>query len=41
MASAALRVLAMAYKEIPEKLDKTEVNLIENELVFAGMVGND
>lgn len=39
MAATALRVLAMAYKEIPEKPEKTEVSLIENELIFAGMVG--
>ena len=39
MAKEALRVLACAYKEIDHKPTKEEVENIENELIFVGMVG--
>jgi len=39
MADSALRVLAMAYKHLPEIPKTTGINALENELVFVGMVG--
>ena len=39
MAQEALRVLAMAYKEIDHIPTKEEMKNIENELIFVGMVG--
>ena len=39
MAKEALRVLACAYKEIDHKPTKEEIENIENELIFVGMVG--
>ena len=39
MAKEALRVLAMAYKEIDHIPNKEEMKTIENDLIFIGMVG--
>lgn len=39
MADSALRVLAMAYKDMTATLFKTETNNWETDLVFVGMVG--
>ncbi len=39
MAKEALRVLACAYKEIDHKPTKEELENIESELIFIGMVG--
>ena len=39
MAKEALRVLACAYKEIDHKQTKTELENIEEDLTFIGMVG--
>ena len=39
MAQEALRVLAMAYKEIDHIPTKEEMKNIENDLIFVGMVG--
>lgn len=39
MAKEALRVLACAYKEIDHKPTKTELENIEEDLTFIGMVG--
>ena len=39
MAKAALRVLACAYKEIDHKPTKEEMENIESNLIFVGMVG--
>ena len=39
MAENALRVLAMAYKEIDHVPSKQEMNNIEKDLIFVGMVG--
>lgn len=39
MASAALRVLAMAYKTIDNLPEFISSEIIENELIFVGMVG--
>lgn len=39
LASNALRVLAMAYKIIDKLPEHNDMSLIENELVFIGMVG--
>ncbi len=39
MAKEALRVLACAYKEIDHKPTKEEMENIESELIFIGMVG--
>ncbi|MFO7656748.1 MAG: calcium-translocating P-type ATPase, PMCA-type [Bacteroidales bacterium] len=39
MASSSLRVLAMAYKDIHELPAKVEVDNLESNLVFAGLVG--
>ena len=39
MAKDALRVLAMAYKELDHKPSKEEMKSIENNLTYVGMVG--
>jgi len=39
MAKDALRVLAMAYKEIDHCPEKEEMQNIENDLIFVGMLG--
>ena len=39
MAKNALRVLAMAYKELDHKPSKEEVETLENNLIYIGMVG--
>ena len=39
MASKALRVLAMAYKEYDHIPDKNEMSLVEEDLTFVGLVG--
>jgi len=39
MAKEALRVLAMGYKELDHKPTKEEMENIENELIYVGMVG--
>lgn len=39
MADSALRVLAMAYKHLPQAPENTKINELESELVFVGMVG--
>ncbi len=39
MAQDALRVLAVAYKDIDELPDKVTVETVENMLVFAGLIG--
>ena len=39
MAKEALRVLAMAYKEIDHIPNKEEMKIIENDLIYIGMVG--
>ena len=39
MADSALRVLAMAYKHLPQAPENTRINELESELVFVGMVG--
>ena len=39
MAKDALRVLAFAYKELDHKPEKAELETIEGDLVFLGMVG--
>ena len=39
MAKDALRVLAMAYKELDHEPTKEEIKNIENDLIFIGMVG--
>ncbi|MCW1735929.1 calcium-translocating P-type ATPase, PMCA-type [Anaerorudis cellulosivorans] len=39
MAQDALRVLAVAYKDIDELPDKVTVETVENTLVFAGLIG--
>ncbi len=39
MANSALRVLAMAYKDLPEPPRKVEIGKIENDLVFVGLLG--
>lgn len=39
LASNALRVLAMAYKIVDKLPEHNDMSLIENELVFIGMVG--
>ncbi len=39
MAKNALRVLAMAYKELDHMPSKEEMKNIENDLIFIGMVG--
>ena len=39
MAKSALRVLAVAYKELEDKPDKEQITNIENNLIFVGMFG--
>ena len=39
MATAALRVLAMGYKELDHKPSKQEMETIESNLIYIGMVG--
>ncbi len=39
MANAALRVLAMAYKDMPEAPQKIHIGEVENGLIFTGMFG--
>ena len=39
MAQDALRVLAMAYKELDREPTDEELKIIENDLIFIGMVG--
>ena len=39
MANSALRVLAMAYKDLPEAPQKVTIGEIENGLVFTGLLG--
>jgi Ca2+-transporting ATPase len=39
MANAALRVLAMAYKDMPEAPQNIHIGDIENGLIFIGMLG--
>ncbi len=39
MADSALRVLAMAYKDLPESPSHVEIGQIENDLIFIGLLG--
>ncbi len=39
MASEAMRVIAVAYKEVPETLDKLTEDTLEQGLVFVGLAG--
>lgn len=39
MANQALRVLAMAYRELPNTMSKYDDETVERELVFIGLVG--
>jgi len=39
MADSALRVLAMAYKDLPEAPANVEIGDLENELIFIGLLG--
>ncbi|MEM1581414.1 MAG: cation-translocating P-type ATPase [Candidatus Bathyarchaeia archaeon] len=39
MAENALRVLAMAYKRLPENENKYDAKTVENEMIFVGMQG--
>ena len=39
MANNALRVLAMAYKDIPESNENIDTNDLESNLTFIGLVG--
>ncbi len=39
MANSALRVLAMAYKDLPEPPQNIHIGDIENRLIFIGMLG--
>ncbi len=39
MAQEALRVIAMAYVELPPGIDKLDEKVIRNDLVFAGLAG--
>ncbi|MEM3601898.1 MAG: cation-translocating P-type ATPase [Candidatus Bathyarchaeia archaeon] len=39
LAGNALRVLAMAYKKLPETLTKYESEAVENEMIFVGLQG--
>lgn len=39
MANSALRVLAMAYKDLPEAPRDVEIGKLENELIFVGLLG--
>lgn len=39
MASRSLRVLALAYREMPEKMEIYEEEVVERDLTFLGLVG--
>ncbi|HSL86371.1 MAG TPA: HAD-IC family P-type ATPase, partial [Bacteroidales bacterium] len=39
MANSALRVLAMAYKDLPDIPDKVKINPVESKLIFIGLLG--
>lgn len=39
MANSALRVLVMAYKDLPEPPQNIQIGKIENELIFIGLLG--
>lgn len=39
MASSALRILAMSYKDIAILPDKVEVSTLETDMIFAGLLG--
>jgi len=39
MANSALRVLAMAYKDLPEAPQNVTIGELENELIFIGLLG--
>lgn len=39
MASGALRVIAVAFREFEKKPEKVDTKTLENNLVFAGMIG--
>ena len=39
MANSALRVLSMAYKDLPESPQHVTIGEIENDLIFAGLFG--
>jgi P-type Ca2+ transporter type 2C len=39
MAKSALRVLAMSYKDVTELPEKIGIEILENEMIFAGFVG--
>lgn len=39
MANSALRVLAMAYKDLPQPPQKVEIGELESDLVFIGLLG--
>ncbi len=39
MANSALRVLAMAYKDLPEPPQNVHIGELENRLIFIGMLG--
>lgn len=39
MADSALRVLAMAYKDLPEAPGSVEIGELENKLIFIGLLG--
>ena len=41
MADSALRVIAVAYKDVDKLPQKIESNTIENELTFVGLIRND
>jgi len=39
MADSALRVLAMAFRDLPEAPQKVEIGDLENDLIFIGLLG--
>jgi len=39
MAGSALRILAMAYKDLPEEPRHPEIGQLENDLIFIGLLG--
>jgi len=39
MVNSAIRVLAMAYKDLPEAPDQVEIGALENGLIFIGLLG--
>jgi Ca2+-transporting ATPase len=39
MADSALRVLTMAFKDLPEAPQKVEIGELENDLIFIGLLG--